>query len=181
VEIFQVVYRAKFFDRGFFLRRDPQLSVNPQFIHFWLPQTESRPLESPEKMSEEVAEKVRRAYGLMTFAAPGMFNVTKALSYAGFSDEEAANRTIQMKLRRLLDPDKYGLKPKSTPSVPSNVIIGASCAVSSVDTASSKTARTPRDSDTTFSTIGTASSKTARTPRDSGTTFSTISSAPTFN
>ena len=33
VEIFQVVYRAKFFDRGFFLRRDPQLAVTPQPIH----------------------------------------------------------------------------------------------------------------------------------------------------
>ena len=67
--------------------------VNPQFIHYRLPQTESRPLESPEKMSDEVAEKVRRACALMANAAPGKFNVTKALSYAGFSDEEAAKKT----------------------------------------------------------------------------------------
>ena len=44
-----------------------------QFILFRLPQTEARPLESLEKMSEEVAEKVRRAYAIMTNAAPGMF------------------------------------------------------------------------------------------------------------
>ena len=44
-----------------------------QFILFRLPQTEARPLESSEKVSEEVAEKVRRAYAIMTNAAPGMF------------------------------------------------------------------------------------------------------------
>ena len=71
-----------------------------------------------------------------------------------------ADRTIQRKLRRLLYPDKYGSKPKSTPSLPSNIIIiGASCDVSSIDTtANSKT----------------ASSRTPPPPReDSGTTCRT--------
>jgi hypothetical protein len=40
VEIFQAVYGANFFDRGFFVRRDSQLSVTPQFIRFRRPDPE---------------------------------------------------------------------------------------------------------------------------------------------
>ena len=74
--------RAKFFDRGFFLRRDPQLSFHVNsFIAVGPKATEAtRPLESSEKMSDKVKEKVRRAYVLMTNAAPGMWNVPQALS-----------------------------------------------------------------------------------------------------
>ena len=40
-EIFHVVYRAKFFERGYFLRRDPRHLVKTQVIRFHWPQTEA--------------------------------------------------------------------------------------------------------------------------------------------
>jgi hypothetical protein len=58
-------------------------------------------------MTDEVDKKVRNAYIMMSHAAPGKFTVPKALSYVGFSDEDSRNAAIQMKLRRLLYPDKY--------------------------------------------------------------------------
>jgi hypothetical protein len=97
-------------------------------------------------------------------AEPGMLLMTQALSLAGFSAEEVANKAIQMKLRRRLNPARYGWKPKRTPSLPAEITVGESCDVSSITTAASikKTRRTSHqkqihDSDTGFSAISSAS------------------------
>jgi hypothetical protein len=45
-------------------------------------------------MSDDVKERVQRAYLIMTAAEPGAINVPKALGVVGFSPEETANTTI---------------------------------------------------------------------------------------
>jgi hypothetical protein len=64
------------------------------------------------------------------------------LSFAGRSDDEAANKIIKMQLRRMLDPTEHTNKPVSTQSLPCFATNGEESSVSLVGATSRTTAAT---------------------------------------
>ena len=121
VELFLVVNRAKFFDRA-----SPRPASQPNASHsFPSARTESITLESrTESIALESPDKqdARRGGGKGRKSLPVLrtVNVPLALElvFVGFSPEETANPTTQMKLRRLLYPNKYCYKLVSRSSLP---------------------------------------------------------------
>ena len=126
VELFLVVNRAKFFDRA-----SPRPASQPNASHsfssaqtesiYLESRTESIALESPDKQAvRRGGGKGRKSLPVLRARCGRHVNVPLALElvFVGFSPEETANPTIQMKLRRLLYPNKYCYKLLSRSSLP---------------------------------------------------------------
>ena len=126
VELFLVVNRAKFFDRA-----SPRPASQPNASHsfssaqtesiYLESRTESIVLESPDKQDvRQGGGKGRKSLPVLRTRCGRHVNVPLALElvFVGFSPEETTNPTIQMKLRRLLYPNKYCYKLVSRSSLP---------------------------------------------------------------
>ena len=82
-------------------------------------------------MSEDTNRRVQRAANVF-LAAEGHLSIPKAMDGAGFSASDCSNRTLQMRVRRLVTRRKASPNTPASASLPCNIEVKASGGTDSV-------------------------------------------------